>query len=352
MARIKISTWNIKWMEKLFEKKTAAYSSDDKTDQTLQRIANLIIDLDADIIGIQEGPRLKAQMKLFVSDYLGNDYKVFTAPCLSPNSGRFQQINHFLVRKGLDDLEIKQFGPSHKIFDYLSRDVAFYRWSDVSSETSKKISRLPVVLSLAPKSSPNETIELMTFHTKSKFVFGFNKRTWIEREKPENKKLIVDALQARQRLSGELNAIRRYLSHAVLSQRTNGCILMGDLNDGPSRDVFEKKFLITNIVDELRGGFHREEAVMHHALSREWIDEDYAKAYTAKFKDPTQNDKIVKVLLDHILMSTNIKYGDSAIKLVKNSGKIEHEVFEANTDGKARHLVPSDHRPVSAKLTY
>ena len=103
-------------------------------------------------------------------------------------------------------------------------------------------------------------------------------------------------------------AVRRYLTHAILSKRADGAILLGDLNDGPHRDVFEEKFLIHNIVDELRGAFHREAALMHHALPQKALTGK--SAFTAQFSDPTQGGKQVKVLLDHIMISTSIRDKD------------------------------------------
>lgn len=149
-----------------------------------------------------------------------------------------------------------------------------------------------------------------------------------------------------------MSAVRRYLTHAILSRRVDGVILMGDLNDGPHRDVFEEKFLIHSIVDELRGAFHREIALMHHALPQ---DQLVGKTgYTAEFSDPTRDGKRVKVLLDHIMVGPKVLEPGAAIRLKKNAGKIEHLAYEKHLDGSGRkaHQRPSDHRPVSATFRY
>jgi len=343
MPEIKLTTWNIKWMNKLFVKDAAKFAAGPKITQRLERIAAVIKDIDPDILGVEEGPKHKKQLKHFVRHHLDSAYDVFTV-----SSGA--QSNHALVRKGID-LTVKQRRETHKIYEYLSRNVEYYTWTEVSKQSSKKIPRKPLVLTLSTKSAPGKVVELMVFHTKSKISDLRSRKQWEERSKKENIPAIVDALESRQQLSGELAAIRRYLTHAILSKRAVGCILVGDLNDGPHRDIFEEKFLITNIVDELRGGFHREEALMHHALKRKWLDPDYKLSYTAKFSDPTRDGKTVEVMLDHIMVSSDIMHGNSPIKLVKSSGTIEHDIFEAH-GGDKRSTEPSDHRPVSARFKF
>lgn len=341
MGIFKLTTWNVEWMNKWFETDSVKYKASPQYTEQRYRVASVIKSLKSDIIGIQEGPKHKKQMAKFCRGYLDDEYEIYHV-----YSGT--QNNYALVRKGFE-VTVKQFRETHKIYEYLSRGVEYYTWGEVAKQSARKIPRKPVVLSLSPPGS-SETVELMVFHTKSKISDLRSKKQWENREL----EAIVDALESRQQLSGELVAIRNYLTHAVLSTRTTGCILVGDLNDGPNRDIFEKKFLITNIVDELRGGFHREEALMHHALTREWLDPDRAKAFTAEFRDATQDGNKVKILLDHIMVSTALKGGDAPIKLVKGSGRIEHEIYEANVknSGNKKSERPSDHRPVSAKFRY
>ena len=345
MATLKLTTWNIEWMNKLFQTNPSGstkFKTAPTINETCARIAGVISDISPDILGIQEGPSSKARMKAFVKKYLDDRFDVYSIP-----SGI--QSNHALVKKGIA-IDVRQLPLSHNIYEYLTRNVEFYTWTQIQRATSKRIPRKPVVLSLTAPSRPSEQIELMVFHTKSKFSKLRDSKLWEVRDIDA----IVDALLTRQRLSSELAAIRRYLTHAIRSKRVVGCILVGDLNDGPNRDIFEDKFLLTNIVDELRGGFHREDSLMHHALTSDWLDPDHAKAYSAEFEDPMQGDRVVKVLLDHIIVSTSVKYGDAPFKVAPQDGLIEHDVFEKylKNSGKKRHERPSDHVPVTTKLHY
>lgn len=347
MSQVKIAAFNVEWMVNLFKSKTEFWPMESKSKglgrkpknvpMVCKRIAGVIEDMKADIIGIVEGPPEKEQMELFVNQYLAGNYKVY-----SMYSGC--QSNHALVRKGLN-LNVQQVPQTHEIYKHLSRKVEYYRWDEVKKVSIEKFTRMPVVLKVT---HGGKSVEIMVFHTKSKISKLKRKKQYTKRDK----EAIVDALRSRQKLSAEVAAVRRYLTHAILSKRAAGCIVMGDLNDGPHRDIFEEKFLIHNIIDELRGGFHHEAALMHHALPQsQLVGKD---AYTATFKDPTRGNKKVKVLLDHILISGGLLDGTAPLKLIKNSGKIQHDAYEQHLKGSGSKADdrPSDHRPVSAVFSF
>jgi endonuclease/exonuclease/phosphatase family metal-dependent hydrolase len=348
MPTLKIASFNVEWMVNLFKpnkaefwpgesKSTGLGRKPDDVPMVCDRLAGVIKDVGPDILGVQEGPPQKDQMELFVKELLNNDYTVFSMP-----HGR--QSNHALVRKGLG-VSVTQVLETHPIYKHLSRRVEYYTWGEIKKARLDKFTRKPVVLNLK---RGGKTVEIMVFHTKSKISKLKRKKQWTSRDK----KAVIDALRSRQKLSAEMAAVRRYLTHAILSKRTQGCILLGDLNDGPHRDVFEEKFLIHSIVDELRGAFHREAALMHHALPQSvLVGKD---AYTAKFSDPTRGGKTVKVLLDHMLVTTSVISGDAPLKLRRTHGKIEHAAYENHLTGTGRqsHQRPSDHRPISARFSF
>ena len=340
---IKLMTFNVEWMTNLFKKGKAEFYVGKSLSKGLgrkpnnvqlvcQKLAGVILDINADIIGIQEGPPLKKQMQKFVKDYLDDLYTVYSIEYTS-------QSIHALVKKDIG-LKITQLNESHEIYKHLSRKVEYYTWGEVRKKILKNFTRKPVVLRIE---SGYEIIELMVFHTKSKISKLKSSKDWNERYKEK----IISAINSRQKLSAEMSAIRRYLNRAT-SKRVKGCILMGDLNDGPNRDVFEQEFLIHNIVDELRGGFHRQEALMHHCLTQEQFGSNMA--FTTNFNDPTKKGKNVNVLIDHILFSNRLIDGKSTIQLQRGKSKIEHEVFNKYVDnsGNKPHERPSDHIPITA----
>jgi hypothetical protein len=348
MTEIKIASFNAEWMTKLFVKTKAEFYQGPSLKGGLgakprnvqlvsKRIAEVIKALNAHVVGIVEGPPRKKQMELFVKDYLQRKYIVFSA-----ESG--SQSNHILVHQNCP-VQMSQVPETDAIYRHLSKKVEYYHWDEVAKATMEDFTRKPAVLRFEIE---GKDYELMLFHTKSKISKLKRKEQYTRRDKTA----IVSALRSRQKLSAEMAAVRRYLSHAILSQRVDGCILIGDLNDGPHRDIFEKHFLIHNIVDELRGGFHRESALMHHALPMKFLEGRLA--YTAEFSDPTRGGNLTKVMLDHILVTTGIYKGETNLRLDRSQGKIEHSAYENQLDnnGKTRDDRPSDHRPVSAVFRF
>lgn len=346
MGSIKVATFNVEWMVRLFEKgadtlvgtKSKTNKSDmSDAEMVCGRLAGVIRAIDPDVLFVQEGPPLQSQLEAFVKGYLDDGYETYSMP-----DG--QQSNHAIVRKGLG-LKIEQVPKTHAIYKHLARKLEYFTWGEVKKATMQDFTRRPVVLSL---DFGDSKVELMGFHTKSKISTLKNKKYYTSADRPK----MIDALKSRQKLSAEMSAVRRYLTHAILSKRVGGVILVGDLNDGPHRDVFEEKFLIHSIVDELRGAFHREVALMQHALPQEELVGK--NGFTAEFNDPTRDGKLVKTLLDHIMVSPSLVSQDAPLRLRKGSGRIEHEAYLAQVEkrGAVRHQRPSDHRPVSVVFDF
>jgi len=350
MPRLKIAAFNAEWMTNLFvgneakifpgkSQKGGLGAKPKDCPGVCRRIAGVVEDLDCHIVGIVEGPPRKSQMELFAKAFLGNRYKVYSA-----ESG--PQSNHILVR---DDspVSVTQVPETDAIYKHLSKKLEYYHWDEVKKATLEKFTRKPAVLRFKIQ---GETYEIMLFHTKSQISKLKRKEQFTSRDK----EAIVDALRSRQKLSAEMAAVRRYLSHAILSMRTDGCILMGDLNDGPHRDIFEESFLIHNIVDELRGGFEREVALMHHALPQDYLEPDAELAYSAEFPDPTRDGRIVRTLIDHIMVTTGIWERTTKLRLIRDAGKVDHQAYANHVvkKGKTRDDRPSDHRPVKAVLQF
>lgn len=349
MENLKITTFNVEWMTHLFKTQKAEFwqgaslnkgmgSKPKNVQMVCNRLASVIKEINPDVLGIQEGPPLKSQMELFVHDFLDNAYDVFTI-----QDGA--QSVHALVRKGITKVTIEQIPETHKIYEHLARKIEYYKWGELNIINSESFTRKPVVLSL--KHQNGECIELMIVHTKSKISKLKNPKQWELRDH----EAIIDAVRSRQKLSAEIAAIRRYLTHAILSKRVNGCIVMGDMNDGINRDIFESQFLVTSIVNELRGNFNRENATMHHAFSQKYLASK--KAYSSDFNDPTVKGKKIRELLDHILF-TSVYFLEplSGFKIESDKNYVEHEIFEKHlsNEGKTRDDRPSDHIPVSVFL--
>jgi hypothetical protein len=127
-------------------------------------------------------------------------------------------------------------------------------------------------------------------------------------------------------------------------------IVMGDLNDGITRDVVDESYLLHSIVHELRGAFHHEIALMRHVLTPDQLQRKN-EAWTAEFNDPARGGKMTRVLLDHIVFSPKCWNGGQ-ICFVQETGKVEHAAYDkfVVNKGKTRDDRPSDHKPLSGKF--
>lgn len=345
---IKIATFNVEWMVNLFtpnkpalltkaNKKTAGLGEKPKNPQSVaDRIAAVIDALEADIVGICEGPPLKRQMQTFVRQKLGNRYDVY-----SMEDG--SQSVHALVRKGLRGIKVTQLPKSDRVYARLEQVRTYFKFDNVKDPEKAKFTRMPVILRLTRK---GKTTELMVVHTKSKISKLRKPSEWEKKDKAK----VVSAIMSRQKLSVEMNVIRKYIAHRLYSEGAEGVIVMGDMNDGIARDLVDESYLLHSIIHELRGAFHHELALMRHVLTGKQIQRK-KYAWTVEFRDATAGGKPTRVLLDHMIYSPSCHSGGT-ICYVKNSGKIEHEAYDAHVikRGAARDDRPSDHKPLSARF--
>jgi hypothetical protein len=350
MAReLKIATFNVEWMVSLFEpnrpdlltrpnRRTAGLGAKPKDPQGVaNRIAGVIRAVDADVLGICEGPPLKSQMQQFVRQKLGNDYKVYSVEDGS-------QSVHALVHKRVNHgVTINQLPRTDEVYGRLRAVRMFHKFGDVKDAQKGRFTRLPVILRLKRK---RKTTEIMVVHTKSKLSALRKASQWEKKDRDA----VISAILSRQKLSIEMNVIRKYIAHRLYSANADGIIVMGDLNDGVTRDVVDESYLLRSAVHELRGAFHHDLALMRHVLSGRQLQRK-KDAWTAQFKDPAAGGRNARVLLDHIIFSPGC-YANGTVRFIENSGRVEHAAYDRHVAkrGRSRDERPSDHKPLSARF--
>lgn len=341
---MKVVTWNIEWMNRWFKgnsspewgskriqddgREVGAFTSDEAKIQA-QKAANVIKAMNADIVCIQEGPSSKEEMELFVNDFLKNDSNDPLFDFLPATDGGSQKL-YCLRRVGGDCVTIDFAN------DERTNDLAEVWDADVNGDMyleSYDFTRLPLVINAS--SSNGAVIRIVVLHTKSKYVRDGE----IKWNSPARKQeFIVDALMARRRISAEGFRIRSYLDDLLYENLNAKLIVLGDFNDGPGRDYFERSYLTHNVTDVLLGSAFNPETIFHHPiLSRVTAD----KLFTSRFDDYVDDVDDRPLLLDHILVSPALSH------FVDDAG-IEHVIFEEQIDGagNTRLKRPSDHRPV------
>ncbi len=351
MARdIKIATWNVEWMVNLFEtgqptlltrqnKRSPGLGAKPKDPLGVaNRLASVVKDVNPDILGICEGPPLRSQMETFVRELLGDQYRVY-----SMEDG--SQSVHALVHRRLDTvLTITQLPKADPVFERIRNARTFFRFGSVKVAQKARFARLPVVLCMKCE---GETTELMVVHTKSKISDLKKAIQWERKQKAP----VTSAIASRQKLSVEMNVIRKYIAHRLYSGKAESVIVMGDMNDGLTRDIVDESYLLHSIVHELRGAFQHEIALMRHVLSADQLQRK-RYGWTVEFADPARKGRNTRVLLDHMLYSPKCATGGK-ILYQPGTGCVEHEAYnrQVTRKGNGRDERPSDHRPLSARFT-
>lgn len=305
------------------------------------RIAGVIGAVAPKILMVQEGPPLKAQMELFVKDYLNDDFVVHSSNSKS-------QCLHALVHKSIAN-KVSSFAHDGQETAMLRTGIKFYPWGKIAAADQKthKFDRRPLVLTFRPSAS--KKLRLINVHTKSKFSKLKKPEQWFNRE-PD---AINDALLVRQKLSAEIYRLREFVVKDLGpgNDPPDGTVVLGDLNDGAYAELIEREFLIHNIIDELVGSFLEPDTFFKHAMTPATI----ANAFTVSFPDPLEGGQIVHEMIDHVVVSPGIWQTGGKFKLKSGSCKVElaaFNQFDATAAERKRGDRPSDHRPVSAIIEY
>lgn len=347
MSTLRIATYNIEWMNNLFLKGEAKLRTEPAKGMgrfptnprgVAERIAGVIKDLDAHIIGVQEGPSKLSQMQFFSDEFLDGRY-------LASGIEAGSQSIYALVRK---DCPIKAtpYDSSSVYYKRLLKPVQFQPWGEVNNAKKYKMARPPALVRLAGEDD-SKPIHLVVAHTKSQFTSGFTKAKFEAREPVAMR----EAILSRQKLSADVAALRRHITNVILErQNASGVIVMGDLNDGFTRSVFEQEFLMQSLVDELRGSFRRQSALLDHVLDESQLRKK--EAFTVEFRSPEKRG-ITRELIDHILVTPALRDPAFWLQLQPGSATIAHEISKAHTSGTGAKADerPSDHIPVYADFT-
>lgn len=345
MATVKIANWNIEWMNRWFTgdndgaprfKPSSEISGVTDIAALAGRVANVVTALNADILAVQEGPSRRTEMALFVRDFLNDGYEI-----VGP-AGKGQQKLYALLNKqsavvtGATRLEQDlgiDFDDVWEVDIDADLDLDEYRFT-----------RPPLVMQV--QTSSGNTFRLLNLHTKSKFVQR-GRQMWQDlARRPE---FVAKALQARRRISAEAMRVRDYLDACFAENIEAPVVVVGDLNDGPGLDYFERSYLTHNVAGLIAGSPFHPRRMLRHAF----IDQmDKEQNFTAIFDDFIDEIDNRKILLDHIFVSPSLFWDASGARSA--GGAIEHAVFDAQIDAGApqdsRQRLPSDHRPQSVTL--
>jgi endonuclease/exonuclease/phosphatase family metal-dependent hydrolase len=344
MTEITIASVNGEWMNNWFtgDDEAAEFGQtffiDGERGDTAEaagRLAALITSLDADIIALMEAPSRAGELELFVDKYLSDAGYRF----ILGDSGGAQKLA-LLFRPNVAPFELAPGDDAH-IAELVTP------WdADVDGDAvlgQYRFTRTPLV---ARASVGGIALELIVTHLKSNFI-NQGKERW---QNPDSRlDFIKDSLKNRRRIATEAMHLRAYLDSRLAEQPDAAIVVLGDLNDGPGQDFFERFYLAHNVTDILAGSPYEPERVFHDAPA----DVPAEQRFSAVFDDFVEDVPDRRLLLDHILLSPAFSVSSSPLTRLPGTGQIAHEAWEAQVtgDGGRRDQRPTDHRPATVKVS-
>lgn len=375
---MKLTTWNAEWLDthwgvvsgkyapgqKLFPHKAPAKAAARKR---IEAAKAFIAALDASILFLCEAPAGADEMAGFAAA-AAPEYDLVTRSAGDPYDTDGRQWQWFLVKKDLADQispsllpiatwrafaaqgspSIKEDGTWMVSFPRV-REVGNVPDVPVSERGEHKFYRHPQTLRFSFGGAHHEVIGA---HLKSKFT-GDTPRKRKEDEDFEDyaqlkkvRQYLAKSHEARVKLSSEASNVRAYIDHRFAQEADPSILVVGDLNDGPGKELMEREYLLHDLISNLQGDVFFARQFLNHAL----FDQPQTLRWIARFDDALDPGRDDHILLDHILFTQALTRGGTSPLLVKpNAGRVEHLKFEEAESQFGKGML-SDHRPVSLDL--
>lgn len=343
----KVVTWNIEWLDKLLAAlgdSAVSASQRQRLQQRLDGIYQAISEIAPDILCITEGPRGDDRIQQFVAGLPG--YVAIIRPQDDPYHQLGNQWIWFLVREHLAPrvslLPIRvwhQYTKAASPNGEHADSWPVHRWGQINSLTHKHY-RHPQVLVVQ---LAQVRVELIGGHFKSKLTTVGNFRSTDEAKR---RQFIEKTVENRIKLGTEAQNVRYYIDRRFKQEPSPAVIVLGDLNDGPGKELFERQFLFFDLLNNLQGDVFEAEKFLNHAL----FDYPDDLRWTVHFKDRIEPDRNPHILLDHIMFTQGFVRGQLPISIQSHAGRVEHEIFDRISALLPSQLRLSDHKPVSCIL--
>lgn len=307
MAKNKIAFWNIYFSWKLIGESRGKYYFKEK--KRSSNVADIINSIDASILGIAE---CMSEEKLrFFRD------------------SKFPQYTGILMNGNRKNYNIGMLYKSN-LFEIRKLPLNTERWKakigNDRVEKFYKFTRAPLCVEVKCRETHN-TFVLSVVHSKSKRPSNNLTREEREREAIQNRKRIVaEGLRLRELL---------FKQAEELGKNYDQFIVMGDINDGPDFDKYEKQIFHSGI-ESLLGTVLDPKKILYST-----IDLSDGKG------QPSSSFAKGSVQLDHIVYNQSLIDESRSTRIVESSGRIRSDLVNIKRDGKKRD---SDHAPVEVWL--
>lgn len=281
----KIASYNIRHMNEIIDESLIVRRED-----RCKAIARNIKAIDPDILAIQEAPKTKKQLELFVRKFLDDKYHVYQGRSLA-----------LLIRRDINPpctvKKIERPGYKTRWQDDIDGDGRYEYWL-------YDFSNPPLELDLKFNSGK---LKIVVLHLTSKYG-----------------RTLQEKMSARYKLIAEAKRFREIIKSEV----DKNIIVLGDMNDDPGFDPFEKELGIDGIT-ELIGKPPNDLRNTLSDVPRKW-------RFTCIYLNDETNEPDVS-WIDRILFTNALE--KKPITYKEGSGKIYHELLNP---------LASDHIPISA----
>ncbi len=159
---------------------------------------------------------------------------------------------------------------------------------------------------------------------------------------------MVEAVRARAKLTSEVLDIRNYIERRFVQEADPAIFVVGDVNDGPGKELIETWFMLHDLIGNLQGDVFFARRFLNHAL----FDSADRLRWTVHFEDAVDPRRDPHILLDHILFTQRLSgAGATPLRVMPGAGRVEHDIHERVASLLPKRLTTSDHRPVSVTVT-
>jgi hypothetical protein len=380
MPSFKLTSWNVEFADRTVSDLEIPDGPNAwkrrNAERKVDAIAQEISELDADILFVCEGPRNEARAQAYFARAApGYDLVTHGDATGKAYATLGVQWMWFLVKKS--------FATAAGITPSLLPIATWRAFTESESQGRTKDGKWLVALPTFDKTTglagasdlvrhthyrhpqtlvfdyKGRRIEIIGVHLKSKFVDQREPhKKWnppasdafddIAAAMKASPGFVTEAVKARAKTTSEATDVRTYIDRRFAQEPAPAIFLLGDVNDGPGKELFEDWFLLHDLIGNLQGEIFFAQKFLNHAL----FDYPDHLRWTVQFEDALDPRRNPNILLDHILFTQGLT-GDAAwpLRVRGGAGKVEHDVHERINSLLPRGVTTSDHRPVSVMVT-
>lgn len=290
-----------------------------------RRLAQMIKDVNPDIVGLVEAPPDQPRTEKYVEDYLDGKYNVYQG------EKRGTLGLAFLVRASLNIKVIKR-SKTQSLKNF--KLDAFDADGDGIKEKYNWWNRVPFEATFSGDDLTAKTVFVL-IHSKSKGAFIPGDLYAYEKLSRAN----------RMKLRAQASAVRKRLDKLIDEKGQGRVIVLGDMNDGPEFDI-HAALLGGAFLEPVMGSIWSPNRILHN--SHEIINKEHR--WTIDFKDRVVNPlgksrygqpSELRSWIDHILVSPELKNS-----VVQNSARIYHKKPKVHgMPTKFSKIKGTDHHP-------